>query len=273
MKTILISTDMEGLTGISRWSQVTPTAPDYAEGCAALRHDLRVVLDVLEGQGYRLVVVDGHWTGTNLRPEDVGSATLVSGTRMPWGMVEQVQEDGVVGLILLGYHGCAGSGGAMAHTWDTVFTEVHIDGQLAGEITLAANLAKQCAVPLLGVSGDDWACKESRQIYGRIPVAEVKRSRSYESVEHYSVANARDALQTMARQAFELARTSGAGFRALVAPKTTQEIVARFAKHVGADRAALVPGTERLDELTLKYIGTPKATFDALRVWAMLADQ
>ncbi|OJW46201.1 MAG: hypothetical protein BGO63_03785 [Candidatus Accumulibacter sp. 66-26] len=272
-KTIIISTDMEGLTGISRWSQVTPTSPDYAEGCAALRHDLRVVLDVLEGQGYDLVVVDGHWTGTNLQPGDVGTATLMSGTRMPWGMVEQVQHHGVVGLILLGYHGCAGSGGAMAHTWDTVFTAVHIDGQLAGEITLATNLARQCAVPLLGVSGDDWACREARQIAGsKVPTAEVKQSRSYESVAHHSPEQADKALQAMAQQALELAATSSAGFRAPIGPKTTQEIVAKFSSHVGADRAALVPGTERLDALTLKYTDTPKASFDALRSWAMLAD-
>lgn len=268
MKTILISTDMEGLTGISRWSQVTPTAPDYAEGCAALRHDLRVVLDVLEGQGYRLVVVDGHWTGTNLRPEDVGSATLVSGTRMPWGMVEQVQDAGVVGLILLGYHGCAGSGGAMAHTWDTVFTEVHVDGQLAGEITLAANLAQQCCVPLLGVSGDNWACQEALRVSPGAQVAKVKNSLSYESVAHPPVEVADGELRAMAKQALLLAGT-GMVARA----KSQQEIVAKFASHTGADRAALLPGTERLGPLTLKFSGTPKESFDALRVWAMLADQ
>lgn len=269
MKTILISTDMEGLTGISRWSQVTPTSSDYAEGCAALRHDLQILLDVLERQGYRLVVVDGHWTGTNLQRGDVGTATLVSGTRMPWGMVEGVQHEGVEGLILLGYHGCAGSGGAMAHTLDTVFTEVHIDGQLAGEITLAANLAQQCGVPLIGVSGDDFACREARQIGGaNIPTAEVKQSRSYESVAHYSTETARENLRAMSKHALELANASIA-----VQPKSKQEILVKFASHTGADRAALVPGSERLNPLTLKYVGTPKESFDALRVWAMLADQ
>lgn len=253
------------------------TSSDYAEGCAALRHDLKVVLDVLEGQGYRLVVVDGHWTGTNIQPGDVGTATLISGTRMPWGMVEGVQYEDVKGLILIGYHGCAGSGGAMAHTWDTVFSDVHVDGQLAGEITLAANLARQCGVPLIGVSGDNWAANEARQIgRGDTPTAEVKESRSYESVAHFPVETARDNLRSMARQALALAKMGDTGLRALCQAevlKTSQEVMARFARQEGADRAALVPGTERVNELTLRYVGTPKASFDALRVWAMLADQ
>jgi len=264
MNTIIISTDMEGLTGICRWSQVTPTSSEYEQGCAALRRDLRLVVDELTVSDHRLVVVDGHWTGTNLKPGDVGPAYLSSGTRMPWGMVEGVQDDDVVGVLLLGYHGCAGSQGAMAHTWDTVFPEVRFNGTLCGEITLAAMLARQCGVPIIGVSGDDHACIEAKATCGAgTPTAEVKRSLSYESVQFHPDAETR--LRAMARNALLAVGN--------VTPDKEQHcIMAKFLDHEAVDRAGLVPGSVRLDSHALEFAGTAKACFDALRVWAMLAE-
>lgn len=263
MTTILISTDMEGLTGICRWSQVTPTAAEYPQGCEALRRDLREVIDALAGAGHDLVVVDGHWTGTNIGPADVAPARLTSGTRMPWGMAEGIQHADVVGLILLGYHGAAGTAGAMAHTWDTCFTEVRVNGSLAGEITLASMLARQCGVPIIGLSGDDTACAEVKVIGHSIPVAEVKRSISYESVLFHP--EAADQIRAMAQQA---ALRTGR----FQASTERHEITAGFLNHGAVDRAAIMPGSERIGPHGLKFSGSGKQCFDALRTWSMLAE-
>ncbi len=265
MKTILISTDMEGLTGISRWSQVTPTSPEYQTGCAALRHDLRIVLDALSGAGYELVVVDGHWTGTNLKADDVLPARLTSGTRMPWGMVEGVQYPNVVGVILLGYHGHASSGGAMAHTWDTTFTEVRLDGMVCGEIALAAMLSRVHGVPVIGVSGDDFACDEARTICGEtVALAQVKRSCSFESVCCDPAADLH--LKQMAETALLQIDSR------LERDTQPHTISATFTGSKAWEQAALVPGSIRQEALALSFTGTAKDCFDALRVWAMLAD-
>lgn len=266
MSTILISTDMEGLTGISRWSQVTPTSPEYPSGCEALRRDLRIVLDELSPSGHDLVVVDGHWTGTNLKAGDVLPARLTSGTRMPWGMVEGVQYPNVVGVILVGYHGHASSDGAMAHTWDTTFTEVRLDGKACGEIALAAMLARVHGVPIIGVSGDDYACDEARAICGeKVALAQVKRSCSFESVCCDPAAELH--LKRMAAQSLQ--RISSNGIERDTQPHT---ISATFTGRKPWEQAALVPGSIRQEAFALSFTGTAKDCFDALRVWAMLAD-
>lgn len=270
MSTIIVSTDMEGITGVSRWSQVTPTSSEYDQGCDCLRHDVAIVLDELSKFNHEVIVVDGHWTGTNLKPADVGTAHLLSGTRMPWGMVEGVQHKDVVGVILLGYHGCAGSAGAMAHTWDTCFTEVRLNGEVVGEITLAAMLSHQCGVPIIGVSGDDHACTEARtvfvsqkEVFHDVFTAEVKRSLSYESVEHYSDAESR--LRLMVKDAM----TQVGRFN----PSTDRFVIeARFMNHNAIDRAGLLPGSMRSSHYTLQLKGSAKECFDAMRVWAMLAE-
>lgn len=266
MTTIIVSTDMEGITGVSRWSQVTPTSSEYAQGCDCLRRDVSIVLDELSKSDHEIIVVDGHWTGTNLKPADVGRAHLLSGTRMPWGMVEGVQYKDAVGVILLGYHGCAGSAGAMAHTWDTCFTEVKVNDVLVGEITLAAMLSHQCGVPIIGVSGDDHACIEARTDFvcrNDVATAEVKRSLSYESVRHHPDTESR--LRFMVKDAM----TQTGRFDPV---NDNFVIAASFMSHNAIDRARLLPGSIRSGTYTLLFEGSADQCFNAMRVWAMLAE-
>ncbi len=277
---ILISTDMEGLSGVSRWSQVTPTSPDYAEGKLALKRDLSTVINQLnasakeKGHTLAIEVVDGHWTGTNLDPADWPGIGIRNGTRMDWGMVDGVHN--ADGLILLGYHGCAGSGGAMSHTWDTTFTKVELELNddtvlTIGEVTLATLLAQMHLVPLIGISGDDHAIEETRLCYPRwVPSAQVKRSLSNESVLHDSPERVEGSLSEMARQAINKLGSIG---ETAVLPVKDLTLTATFATATGRDKARLVPGTRisPAHPLSLTYKGDIKMVFDALRTWAMLA--
>jgi D-amino peptidase len=263
MSFILVSTDMEGLSGLSCWAQVTPTHPLYAQGCAALRHDLRLVLAEVQKAGHQAVVVDGHWFGTNLHPSDTAPFSLIGGTRMEWGMVEGVQNQDVAGVILLGYHGHAASGGVMAHTWDTSFTKVSLDGDEIGEATLSTLLSRQCGVPVIGLSGDNCAVAEALRIgHGKIAVAEVKKSLSHEEAHFYPDADER--LKRMAVESFN--------YLGRFEPDFDRHVIEACFENAGAcQRASIVPGTKIVSPSILSYRGMSKECFDALRSWSALA--
>lgn len=189
---------------------------------------------------------------------------------MPWGMVEGVQYPNVVGVILVGYHGHASSGGAMARTWDTTFTEVRLDDKACGEMaSLAAMLARVHGVPIIGVSGDDFTLMRARAICGeKVALTDSpKRSCSFESVccDPATELN----LKRMAAQSLQ--RISSNGIERDTQPHT---FYATFTgrKPPGTERRSPVPGSIRQEAFALSFTGTAKDCFDALRVWAMLAD-
>jgi D-amino peptidase len=260
---ILVSADMEGASGVSRWAEVTPGDPAYERGRAALARDVAAVAAVYAEHGVPVAVTDGHWFGTNLRAEDLG-LPVAAGTRMPFGMVEGVQDPAVEGVVLLAYHGMAGSAGTLSHTWSDAFSEVLLDGEPIGEIGLSALLAWSVGVPVIGLSGDDVACAEFRRRLPGLPVAEVKRAVGHEAAVLYP--DAAERLRAMARRSLE-----GRG-RGAVGEKRTHTLAARMSTVVGADRAAITPGTSRGAPTELAYVGDVRRCFDALRTWAALAD-
>lgn len=267
MSTIVVSVDREGLSHISQRSQLVHGTSHYEQAQQYLREDLTTVLDLLIPSEFNVVVVDAYGEGLNIQGADVLPATLLQGNKLPWGIVEGVQRPNVKGVILLGYHGCAGSRGVLAHTVSPCFTEVKVNGKLAGEVTLAALLARQAKVPVLGVSGDDFCCQEALSLLGKhLPVAEVKRALGYEAIAQNP--NSKVLLQQMTQQALELAR------RATTMPRGDKQVIeVKFGDFSMVDTAILVPGSEQLDLCTVKYEGPPKACYDVLRLWAQLAHQ
>lgn len=265
MSTIVVSVDREGISHISQRSQLVHGTSHYEQAQAYLREDLSTVLDLLIPSEFNIVVVDAHGSGLNISGPDVLPATLLQGNKLPWGIAEGVQHPNVRGLILLGYHGGAGSRGVLAHTIAPCFTEVRINGKLAGEVTIAALLARQVKVPVLGVSGDDFSCQEALNVLGKqTPVAEVKRSLGYEAIAQNP--NSKVLLQQMTQQALDLAR------RTTTTPRGDKQVVeAKFGDFSVLDSAVLIPGVEQLDLCTVKYEGPPKACYDVLRLWAHLA--
>jgi len=262
---ILLSADMEGASGVCRWAEVTPGDPAHAHGCAALQRDVAVVAAVYAEQGLPVAVVDGHWFGTNLRSESLGLA-VTAGCRMPFGMVEGVQDAAVEGVVLLAYHGRAGSAGVLSHTWSDAFTEVRLDGAAVGEIWLSALLAASVGVPVIGLSGDDVACAEARHWLPGVPVAEVKRAVGHEAAILHPDAAAR--LRAMAHAS--LPRRGRREPDPLTARRHT--LTAAMATVAGADRAAIAPGTQRAAPAELSFFGDAHHCFNALRTWAALAE-
>ena len=117
---ILISGDMEGVSGIAHWDQVTPTHSEYLTRSRALyTGDLNAAVEgAFLGGATDVVVSDGHWNGTNALIEQLDSrARLNYGSPSPLSMVQGIDQS-VDALMLVGYHAMAGTAQAILdHTW------------------------------------------------------------------------------------------------------------------------------------------------------------
>ena len=79
---ILISADMEGISGITQWDMVTPGHPEYSRGRVLMTGDVNAAIaGAFEAGATKLVVSDGHWDGRNILIEALDArANLMPGT-------------------------------------------------------------------------------------------------------------------------------------------------------------------------------------------------
>ncbi|MFE0085639.1 M55 family metallopeptidase, partial [[Kitasatospora] papulosa] len=109
---VLVSVDMEGVSGIVHTSEVNPDRYDYERGRALMTAEANaVVAGVLDAEpAADVLVADGHGPFRNLLPEQLDRrARLVRGKPRPLGMVAGLDGD-TDAVLLIGYHARAGAG-------------------------------------------------------------------------------------------------------------------------------------------------------------------
>ncbi len=158
---VLISVDMEGVSGVSCWNDVTPGTPAYerfrrrmtAEASAA-------VAGAFAGGATSVVVNDAHDGMHNLLYEELdGRAELISGTIKPLDMVEGGA--GADAACFIGYHAMAGAeAGVLAHTMTGSIGDWFLNGVPVGETQINAALLGELGVPVVLVSGDSQLAAE-----------------------------------------------------------------------------------------------------------------
>ena len=175
---VLISVDMEGVTGVTHPDDTMPHGADYAMYRRYMTRDAdAAVKGALEAGATEVIVNDSHMTMRNLLMEDLDPrARVIKGFNKPLCMVQGIDEE-VDALVCVGYHSCSGAeGGVLNHT--LLGKEVQnllFDGEPIGETRLNALAAGQFGVPIAFVSGDDTLCREARGVLGDdLPAYAVK---------------------------------------------------------------------------------------------------
>lgn len=202
---IFISTDLEGISGVTTWEQTRErTSPLFREACHLLVADINACVEgCLEGGAGEVVVSDGHGGGFNLIPEELHpEATYVTGPGRPHaacGMDESFH-----GLILLGYHAMNGvEDGVLHHTQSSLGENKYwYNGVECGEIAQTALVAGAFGIPTILCTGDLRACEEARRFLGeQIITVVVKEGYSRTSCKMLAPKKARELIREGARQA------------------------------------------------------------------------
>lgn len=170
---VYISTDLEGISGITVWEQVKGAGTWRSqEACRLLMGDVNAVVQgCLDGGGTHVCIMDGHGGGThgfNLIPELMHpGAKYATGRDRPQG--DLGLDKNFDCAMLIGYHAMNRTpDGVLAHTqsypWDDYrywYNDIE-----CGEIAQSALICGHYGVPVVMVSGDDAACREARRLLG-----------------------------------------------------------------------------------------------------------
>ncbi|HXK73272.1 MAG TPA: M55 family metallopeptidase [Clostridia bacterium] len=177
---IYVMVDAEGLCGIFSKEQVSPEGSRYNECREHMTREVNIVVEALKEAGVeRVYVRDAHSAGNNVywdKLSDKAYRYIVGNTgtdRFP-GL------DDCDGVILLGYHAMAGTRGALLeHSMSSSRVQNYwINDMPAGEVAIDAGIAGDKNIPVIMVSGDDYLCKEVKQLLPWAVACEVKKAAS-----------------------------------------------------------------------------------------------
>jgi D-amino peptidase len=160
---VLISADMEGVTGVTFPEDVEYGATRWESARRLLMSDVNAAIDGFFRAGATEVVVnDAHSTKRNLLIEDLDvRATAIIGMHKTLGMLEGIRETDAVAFV--GYHTSAGRQGILSHTYlGETIVQVLLNGSDVSEGRMNSLLAGEFNVPVVLVTGDDLTCDEAK---------------------------------------------------------------------------------------------------------------
>lgn len=161
---ILISADMEGVTGVTFPDDVEPGSRRWERHRELFTADVNAAVRGFFAAGAGEVLVnDAHSDKRNLLLDRLDPrATMLIGTHKPWGMMEGVDR-GYDAVAFVGYHAAAGQQGVLSHTYlPNTITGVWLNGAVCSEGYMNAALAHEFGVPVVLVTGDDCAVQDAR---------------------------------------------------------------------------------------------------------------
>jgi D-amino peptidase len=247
---ILISADMEGISGVVSSSHTSSNHKEYERFRRLMTADVNAAIEgALAGGADQIVVNDSHGLMTNILIEELNpAAELISGSPKPFGMMQGISSEIDV-VYFVGYHASSGTGAAtLEHTWSGTLFSVHLNDQPVGETGLNAALAGAFGVPVVLVTGDQAVIAEARALLGQIEAVQVKEgiTRVAARCLHPQVAQAR--IRTAAERALKLT-----GSPLVLQPPIT--LRATFQRALQADLAGMIPSSRRVDGRTVEWTG------------------
>ncbi|MGG1516539.1 M55 family metallopeptidase [Paenibacillus oryzisoli] len=203
----MIRSDMEGVSGVTSYEEVTPGASNYGYGQRMMMADLSALLQGLnEGGADEIVIYDEHFFGRNILIDDLpDNVTVICGKppyRRDWaGGINQ----SFTGMIMLGFHAKAGtSNGLLHHTYEPDIADIQINGQSVGEIGVETAIAGEQGVPLLLLTGDSAGVSEAKELVPQCAGVVVKEAYCEWGAKCYPLTVTSERIRQAGRQAASL---------------------------------------------------------------------
>ncbi|MGH8637280.1 MAG: M55 family metallopeptidase [Burkholderiales bacterium] len=248
---VLISVDMEGVTGVVTGDQLGPTGWEYARFREFMTNEALAAVEAARESGAtEILVVDAHGNGENLLierfPADV---RIVRSWPRPLMMMEGI--DSTFGaVVFVGYHSATTNPrGVRAHTISSAtFAAVELNDVPMAESGINAAIAGHFGVPVVAISGDDAAVAEAQLLVPGVEGAVVKRSISFHSASTLTPQAGAALIKEKVK--------SGLAKRAAIRPYVVRgplRLDVTFKNYTPAEVATYLPGIQRLNAHTIRF--------------------
>lgn len=175
---VFISVDMEGVSGVIHWEDVSRTGKDYELFRKLMTLETNATIEgALEMGATYILVRDAHGSGRNILPDLLHSkADLIRDwSSGPLEMMEGIDET-FDAVILIGYHARANTPNAVLdHTMTGAFYNVTLNGKPMPEAGINAFIAGNFGVPVVMIAGDEAICQQCLELFGKVVTAPVKQ--------------------------------------------------------------------------------------------------
>jgi len=175
---VFISVDMEGITGVVHWEEVSRTGKDYDYFRRIMTKETNAAIEGAKKAGAKDILVrDSHGSARNILPdllhEDAKLLRDWSGGHL--SMMEGIDET-FDAVIFIGYHARAGTPNAMLeHTMSGNVTNISVNGVSLPEAGINALIAGHYDIPVVFVAGDQAICEQVREMFGEVETVAVKK--------------------------------------------------------------------------------------------------
>lgn len=177
VKKIFISVDMEGVTGVVHWEEVSRTGKDYDYFRELMTEETNAAIEAaLEAGVEEILVRDSHGSARNIVPSLLHKkAKLLRDWSGGYKSMMEGIDDSFDAVLFIGYHAKAGTPDSpLAHTMNGNVKDISINGVSMPEAGINALIAGMYNVPVIFISGDVAICNQVKDLFGKIETVAVK---------------------------------------------------------------------------------------------------
>ena len=259
---VYISADIEGMAGVTTWSETEKTNSDYPVFLKQMEREVSAACKgALNGGAREIWVKDAHDSARNIDPAVLPKAAkIIRGwSGHPFAMVQELDES-FDALIFIGYHSRSGSNhNPLSHSMNaSEVNYIKINDRYASEFLIHAYAAATVNVPVVFLSGDKGLCDEVKEINENISTLAVK-----EGVGNSTISIQSELAAELTEKKVGEALRSKMDLCRIELPDSF-EVEISYSKHIKAYRASFYPGMELIGPT--KVLFKTKDYFEVLRM-------
>ncbi len=246
---VFISVDMEGVSGVINWEDVSRNGKDYDLFRKLMTQETNAAIEgALDAGATEILVRDSHGSARNILPDLLRQEAILlrDWSGGPMSMMEGIDET-FDAVIFIGYHAREGTPDAVLKHTMTGQIDVFINGKNMPEAGINGAAAGYFGVPVVMVTGDAAIVKQCRDIFGDIEGVAVK-----ESIGTAAKMIHPNKAQQLIRQKTKEALSNLSKYKPLkLQTPITMEIV--YKDEIEAHRASWFPGAKKTGERSVSY--------------------